>query len=65
MRICQAKTGHRRTKMDEDTVRDDLLESGESYEDDLRDEMDRADFMLNLGIRGEWSEWGDEDNLDI
>ena len=51
--------------MDEETVRDDLLESGESYEDDLRDEMDRADMLLDLGIRDEWSEWGDEDNLDI
>jgi hypothetical protein len=51
--------------MDEETVRDDLLESGNSYEDDLTDEMDRADMLLDLGIRGEWDEWGDEDNLDI
>jgi hypothetical protein len=50
--------------MDEETVQDILLESGESYEADIEDEMDRADEMLNYGIHGEWREWGDTDELD-
>lgn len=44
--------------MDEDVIYDI------SDEADLTDEMDRADFLLDLGYSGEWREWGDTDELD-
>lgn len=50
--------------MDEETIRDDLLEEGESDEGEIEDEMDRADMLLDLGYSGEWREWGDSDELD-
>jgi hypothetical protein len=51
--------------MGEETVQDIWFISDDVDERDLEDEMDRADMLLDLGIRGEWREWGDEDNLDI
>ena len=51
--------------MDEETVQDIWFISTKSVESDIEDEMDRADYLLDLGIQGEWVEWGDEDNLDI
>jgi len=50
--------------MDEETIQDVWFISGESDELDIEDELDRADNLLDCGIRGEWREWGDVDELD-
>jgi len=48
--------------MDEETIADNLFESDNSVEDDILDESDN---LLDLGIRGEWREWGDWNEDDV